>query len=68
MYFHTINVHNVILNIFQSVAFVYSSIRQLHIINKQFTIFVSPDPLSRVCYWKLSGFDDPSCITGFIMY
>ena len=67
--FHTINVDNVILNIFQSLAFIYSSIRQLHIFNEQITIVSSPDPLrSRVCYFKLSPIDDPSSIIGFIVY
>ena len=69
MCFHTINVDNVILNIFQSLAFIYSSIRQLHIFNEQITIVSSPDPLrSRVCYFKLSPIDDPSSIIGFIVY
>ena len=69
MCFHTINVDNVILNIFQSLAFIYSSIRQLHIINEQITIVFSLDPFrSRVCYFKLSPIDDPSSIIGFIVY
>ena len=67
--FHTINVDNVILNIFQSLAFIYSSIRQLHIFNEQITIVSSPDPLRRrVWYFKLSPIDDPSSIIGFIVY
>ena len=69
MCFHTINVDNVISNIFQSLAFIYSSIRQLHIINEQITIVFSPDPFrSRVCYFKLSPIDDPSSMIGFIVY
>ena len=54
MCFHTVNVDNVVLNIFQSLAFIYSSIRQLHIINDQITIVFSPDSSRRrVCYLKL---------------
>ena len=69
MCFHTIYVDNVILNIFQSLAFIYSSIRQLHIINEQITIVFSLDPFrSRVCYFKLSPIDDPSNVIGFIVY
>ena len=69
MCFHTIYVDNVILNIFQSLAFIYSSIRQLHIINEQITIVFSPDPFrSRVCYFNLSPIDDPTSIIGFIVY
>ena len=68
-FFHTINVENVILNIFQSLAFIYSSIRRLYIINEQITIVSSPDPLrSRVCYFKFSPIDDPSSVIGFIVY
>ena len=60
---------NVILNIFQSLAFICSSIRQLYIIDEQITIVSSPDPLrSRVCYFKLYPIDDPSSIIGFIVY
>ena len=69
MCFHTIYVDNVILNIFQSLAFIYSSIRQLHIINEQITIVFSLDPFrSRVCYFKLSPIDDLSNVIGFIVY
>ena len=69
MCFHTIYVDNVILNIFQSLAFIYSSIRQLYIIDEQITISSSPDPFrSRVCYFRLSSIDDPSSIIGFIVY
>ena len=69
MCFHTINIDNVILNIFQSLAFICSSIRQLYIIDEQITIVSSPDPLrSRVCYFKLSPIDDPSSMIGFIVY
>ena len=69
MCFHTINVDNVILNIFQSLAFIYSSIRQLHIINEQITIVFSPDPFrSRVCYFKLLPINEPPSMSGFIVY
>ena len=69
MCFHTINIDNVILNMFQSLAFIYSSIRQLHIINDQITIVFSPDPSRRrVCYFKLLPIDDPSSMIGCIVY
>ena len=69
MCFHTINIDNVILNMFQSLAFIYSSIRQLHVINDQITIVFSPDPLRRrVCYFKLSPINDPSSMIGVIVY
>ena len=67
--FHTINIDNVILNIFLSPAFICSSIRQPYIIDEQITIVSSPDSLrSRVCYFKLYPIDVPSSIIGFIVY
>ena len=67
--FPTINVNRVILNIFQSEAFICSSIRQLHIFYDQFTIFCGLDPLrKRIHPLHLLTIYDPSCKTGFVMY
>ena len=67
--FPTINVNRVILNIFQSVAFICSSIRQLHIFYDQFTIFCGLDPLRRRIHpLHLLTINDPFRKTGFVTY
>ena len=67
--FPTINVNRVILNIFQSEAFICSSIRQLHIFYDQFTIFCGLDPLRRRIHpLHLLTINDPSRKTGFVTY
>ena len=67
--FPTINVNRVILNIFQSEAFICSPIRQLHILYDQFTTFCGLDPLRRGIHpLHLLTIYDPSCKTGFVTY